>query len=404
MMAFSHRIPSQLAPNRLAAALAARRRADRPVFDLTESNPTRAGFEYPRDLLASLASSRGLIYAPEPFGMLEARRAIAADYARRGIRVDPERVVLTASTSEAYSLLFKLLVDPGGEVLLPRPSYPLFELLTDLDGVVGRPYDLEYHGAWSIDFASVERAMTPRTRAVLLVHPNNPTGSFASREEFERLTKLCGSQDLACIVDEVFAEYELEPDMARDAASVLAQPDVLTFSLGGLSKAVGLPQMKLGWIVVAGPERQVRQALERLEVICDTYLSVSTPVQLAAADLLVRGAAVRAQILTRVRANYKRLKERGACAPSCHVLAAAGGWYGVVRVPTLRPEEELVLDLLNRDGVLVHPGYFFEFPSDSFLVVSLLTPETQFTAGVDRLFEQAAPLEAPGGRGSMQAS
>jgi alanine-synthesizing transaminase len=386
---FSNRIAADLRPNRLAQALEARRRTGLPVIDLTESNPTRAEIEYPRDLLAPLAQVGGLRYAPRPFGSIEARRAAAAEYGRRGITVDAARIVLTASTSEAYSLLFKLLASPGDEVIVPRPSYPLFEPLTALDGLMARPYDLEYHGTWAIDFASVERSIGPRTRALLVVSPNNPTGSFVSRDELERLAAICGPLGVALIADEVFADYELEAGAAASAACPLARRDVLVFGLGGVSKSIGLPQVKLGWIAVAGPEGIVSKALERLELVCDTYLSVSTPVQLAAAELLDRGAAIRRQIAARVAANYVGLKALCVSAPSCRVLRASGGWYAVVQVPTLRSEEELVVDLLTRDGVLVHPGYFYDFPRESFLIVSLLPPEGPFATGVGRMLERA---------------
>jgi alanine-synthesizing transaminase len=384
---FSTRVPANLTPNRLTRALMERRRAGWPVIDLTESNPTRAGFEYPPDLLAPLADRRGLIYVPEALGHPEARRAVAVEYARRGANVEVGRIVLTASTSEAYSLLFKLLIDPGDEVLVPRPSYPLFELLTSLDGVTTRAYDLEYDAGWAIDFGSVERNLGPRTRALLVVNPNNPTGSVVSRAELERLARLCGPREVALIADEVFGDYQLEPT-ARPA-QFLDQCDVLVFSLGGLSKSVGLPQVKLGWIAIAGPPSVVSQTLERLEVVCDTYLSVSTPVQLAAAELLDRGRAIRSQISERLRANYQKLNELAVSWPSCRVLPSAGGWYAVVQVPTLRAEEDLVVDLLNEDGVLVHPGYFFDFPRESFLVVSLLVPDGSFTTGTERLFRRA---------------
>jgi len=380
---------AELRPNRLTQALETRRRAGLPVIDLTESNPTRAALEYPRDLLAPLANVGGLLYAPQPFGLIEARRAAAAEYGRRGIPVDAARIVLTTSTSEAYSLLFKLLASPGDEVIVPRPSYPLFEPLTALDGLVARPYDLEYHGMWSIDFASVERSIGPRTRALLVVSPNNPTGSFISHDELERLAAICAPLGVALIADEVFADYELEAGAAASAACPLARRDVLVFGLGGVSKSIGLPQVKLGWIAVAGPERIVSEALERLELVCDTYLSVSTPVQLAAAELLDRGGAIRRQIAARIAVNHGGLQALSAAAPSCHVLRASGGWYAVVQVPTLRSEEELVLDLLTRDGVLVHPGYFYDFPRESYLIVSLLTPEGPFATGVGRMLERA---------------
>ncbi len=284
------------------------RRAE-PILDLTESNPTRAGIAYPPALLAPLADPRGLRYDPRPFGLPSARQAVSDDYARRGVAIAADRVVLTASTSDAYGWLFKLLADAGDEVLVPRPSYPLFDHLTRLEGVVARPYDLDYHGRWSIDFASIEGALSSRTRAVLLVSPNNPTGSFVKQHELDRLAELCAPRDVALIADEVFADYELEPGAAARAGRVLDRRDVLAFSLGGLSKSVGLPQVKLGWIGVAGPDRLVAAALDRLELVCDTYLSVSTPVQASAAELLAAGAPVRAAN-RRAGAGELRLSER----------------------------------------------------------------------------------------------
>jgi hypothetical protein len=381
---FSARVPGNLASNRLTEALRARRARGGEVIDLTESNPTRAGFVYPADLLAPLGDPRGLRYAPSPLGAIEARRAVAADYARRGLDVPAERIVLDASTSDGYSLLFKLLADAGDEVLVPRPSYPLFDHLTQLDLVVPRGYDLDRDGAWSIDFDSVERAITPRTRAILIVSPNNPTGSFVSVAELDRLAAICAPRGIAIIADEVFADYELEPGAAARAGRVAARADVLSFALGGLSKSVGLPQVKLGWIAVGGPEPLVAAALERLELICDTYLAVSTPVQLAAAELLARGAIVRSQISTLVAANYRTLQTMVAATPSCSVRHSAGGWYAVLQVPTFEPEEDLVLRLLA-DGVLTHPGYFFDFPRESFLVVSLLPSAASFADGVSRV-------------------
>jgi aspartate/methionine/tyrosine aminotransferase len=381
---FSSRIPANLAPNRLTEALRACRREGRTFIDLTESNPTRAGFEYPPDLLAPLGEARGLRYAPSPLGAMEARRAVAADYERQGVTVPPDRIALTASTSDGYSLLFKLLANAGDEVLVPRPSYPLFDYLTRLDLVETRDYDLDVHGAWSIDFASLERAITPRTRAVLVVGPNNPTGSFIAADELDRLAAICAPRDIAIIADEVFADYELEPGAARRAGRVATRRDVLSFALGGLSKSVGLPQVKLGWMAVGGPDRLAAEALERLELVCDTYLAVSTPVQLAAAELLHRGAAVRSQIASRIVLNYRLLQASVAGASSCRVLRSEGGWYAVLQVPSLESEEDLVLRLLA-DGVLTHPGYFFDFPRESFLIVSLLPPEGLFADGVSRV-------------------
>jgi alanine-synthesizing transaminase len=383
---FSNRTPGDLGTNRLANAVVARRREGLPLVDLTESNPTRAGFAYAPDLLAPLASVRGLSYRPSPFGLPEARAAVAADYARRGFDVAVERIVLTASTSEAYSLLFKLLCDPGDEVLVPRPSYPLFDHLTQLDAVISRPYDLEYHGTWSIELGSVERALTPRTRAVLIVSPNNPTGSFVSEAELDQLARLCAGRGIAIIADEVFADYELAPGAARAAARVLDRLDVLAFSLGGLSKSAGLPQVKLGWMAAAGPPAALEQALRRLEFVCDTYLSVSTPVQIAAAGLIERGAAVRVQIQARIAANYRELTLKAVKAPACQVLRADGGWYAVLQVPTLASEEDVVVRLVEDEGLLTHPGYFFDFRRESYLILSLLVPEAAFAEAVARLF------------------
>ena len=387
-MTFSSRVPADLGSNRLAHAVQRVRAEGRPLVDLTESNPTRADLCYPADLLAPLAHPRGLVYEPSPLGLMAARRAVAQDYQRRGTSIAPDRIALSASTSDAYSLLFKLLADAGDEVLVPRPSYPLFDHLTRLEEVTATPYDLEYHDGWTIDVASVERAVTSRTRALLIVNPNNPTGSFVKRDELDRLQKICGAHDLALIADEVFSDYELQPGARAAAGSVmdvLDGRDVLVFSLGGLSKSAGLPQVKLGWMAVGGPDALVDRALERLELVCDTYLSVSTPVQAAAAELIARAAPVRAQIQARIAANYRFLVEQTAAVPACRVLRAEGGWYGVMQVPSLGSEEDLVVALVDRAGVLAHPGYFFDFPRESYLVVSLLPPEHAFADGVGRV-------------------
>ncbi len=379
---FSSRTPGDLNPNRLTAILQQRQRDGLPFIDLTQSNPTRAGFDYPADLLAPLAHPRGLAYRPQALGLPEAREAVVADYARRGIRVPADRIALTASTSEAYSLLFRILCDPGDEVLIPYPSYPLFEHLTRVDGIVPRPYLLEYHGRWSVNLPALEQAISPRTRVVLAVSPNNPTGSYLKHDELRAIEHLCARHGAALVVDEVFADYPLPGARNGAAGDVLAASEALVFSLGGLSKTIGLPQAKLGWIAVAGPPTLAAAALRRLEFVCDLYLSVSTPVQAAAAELLERGAQVRASIQTRVVANFRRLAEMSGATPSVTVLEAEGGWYGVLQVPTLATEEELVVELLTAHGILVHPGYFFDFPRESFLVVSLLTPPPDFADGV----------------------
>jgi alanine-synthesizing transaminase len=384
---FSDRVPSDLRQNRLADALADVKRKRQSILDLTASNPTRAGFSYPNDLLAPLGDPRGLVYTPEPLGILEARRAVVADFARRGLTTTVNRVALTASTSEAYSLLFKLLCAPGDEVLIPHPSYPLFDHLTHLDAVRPVPYELEYQTTWSIDVKSIERAFSARTRAVLLVSPNNPTGQFVDSTELEAIAALCREHDAAIISDEVFADYGLASSVATGGL-LLGRTDVLGFTLGGLSKSVALPQAKLAWIVTSGGNDAVIRAQARLELACDTYLSVSTPVQLAAAELLQRGAAIRQQIQGRIRGNYHTLHARAAEVPSCEMLRADGGWYAVLRVPSIMSEEDLVLSLLTESSVLVHPGYFFDFPRESFLVVSLLPPAEQFAEGVSRILSR----------------
>jgi alanine-synthesizing transaminase len=390
---FSSRLPGNLTPNRLAVVESRLRAEGQSIIDLTESNPTRAGFEYPADLMAPLGSSAGLQYDPHPRGLSEARQAVARDYERQGLVVHPDRVVLTTSTSEAYSLLFKLLANAGEEVLVPRPSYPLLEHLAGLDLVRVRPYDLEYHGRWSIDFESVESVLSAGTKAVVVVSPNNPTGSFVARADLDRLTTLCGSCGAAVIVDEVFADYDLEPEGADHAGRARALADsgesaALMFALGGLSKSIGMPQAKLGWIGVGGPDQIAEEALQRLEFICDTYLSVATPVQRALPTLMELGGLVRQQIGARVRRNYERLKSAVDAVPACRLLRSEGGWYGVVQVPSIEPEEELVVRLLSAHRVLAHPGYFFDFPRGSHLVVSLLVEEQLFKEGVALLMHQ----------------
>lgn len=380
---FSRRVQADRAPTRYARALAAARGRG-ALCDLTLSNPTRAGIAYPEHLLDALADPASLVYRPEPFGLAGARAAVAATYAGRGLPIDPEQIVLTASTSEAYSILFKLLCDAGqSEVLTPLPSYPLFDHLTRLDGVGQRRYALEYHGAWTIDVESLDRAWTAGTRAVLTVSPNNPTGSTLQPRDADELVDRCAHHHAALLVDEVFWDYPLGDAFAELAP--LRTPPCLVARLGGLSKTVGLPQLKLGWIALDGPADTVAEALDRLELIADTYLSVSTPVQVAAPRLLADGASIRAAILARIRANDAELR-RLAAASAVTVLPTEGGWSAVLRVPATRPEEEIVLELLTRD-VAVHPGYFFDFPHEAYLVISLLPEPGVFARGVERILE-----------------
>jgi alanine-synthesizing transaminase len=385
---FSSRVPGDLTPNRLAHAIQRVRAAGVPLIDLTLTNPTAAGIPYPASLLDALADPAGLRYAPSPLGLPTARAAVARDCARHGINVAPDSVVLTASTSEAYSVLFKLLCAPEGDtVMLPVPSYPLFDHLTQLDGIRAVPYRLHYEGRWAVDFDTLDSGWTDSVRAVLAVSPNNPTGSVLTGAELEEFSERCADRAAALIIDEVFADYPLEP---RPEAPQRRSPDCLTFLLGGLSKSAGLPQVKLGWIVVDGPEALVRGAIERLELICDTYLSVSTPVQLAAPAFIEAGAEVRASILGRVQRNHLELQRMCGAYPSSEALHCEAGWSAVLRVPATRSEEDLVLELLERDAVLVHPGFFFDFPHEAFLVVSLLPETATFVAGMTRVLERAS--------------
>jgi len=387
---FSSRLP-RLAPNALSQALERARLAGVPLIDLTESNPTAVGLTYPPQLLAPLASDAGLTYRPDPRGLFDARAAVAGEYARAGVRVDPDRVLLSAGTSEAYGTLFKLLCDPEDDVLVPVPSYPLFDLLTRLEGVRPRPYRLDRHGRWSIDRAAIEEAVTDRTRAILVVSPNNPTGSVVTEDDRDWLAAFCGTRGMAIIADEVFGEYRLAP--GPRATSLAGEPRALTFTLGGLSKLVGLPQIKLAWTVVSGPDERVADAIRRLEVIADTYLSVSTPVQIAAGELLVQGRIIRRQIQDRLERNLSALRTAAASSPRITLHEPEGGWSAVVRLPSVEPEEAFALRLLEESRVVVHPGYFFDFDDEAFVVVSLLPDPGVFDEGVRRLL-----ASLPGGR------
>ena len=384
----SSRLQADLSPNAVTRAITARRASKQPLIDLTESNPTRVGIPYPRDLLAPLADPAALAYDPHPLGSTRAREAVAREYARQQLTVAPHRVALTASTSEAYALLFKLFCDPGDEVLVPQPSYPLFDHLTRLEAVRTLPYALEYHGSWRVDLDSVIDALSPRTRALLVVSPNNPTGSFLHADDLAALAGICATHDLALIGDEVFFDYRLDP--APAAVSVLTQAEVLTCALGGLSKSGGLPQVKLGWMAWAGPEPRVAEAMHAYEIIADSYLSVSTPVQVAAPALLAAAGGIRAQIQARVQRNLQALRLACASHPSVSTLSVEGGWSAVLQVPAIQSEEELVMTLVSEDGVLVHPGYFFDMAREAFLVVSLLVEPGLFDRGIGMVMDRAA--------------
>ena len=379
---FSSRLNWRLPLTPFARLLDEKRSRGETILDLTESNPTLAGLAYPADrILAALGDARSLRYEPSSAGLAAARAAISEYYSGC---VAPERILVTASTSEGYAFLFKLLCDPGDEVLVPRPSYPLFEFLAELDSVRVANYPLVYYRGWAIDFDALASSVTERTRAVVVVNPNNPTGSFLKKDELAQLVALCRARNLALISDEVFADYGWEED-SRRVRSLIDTEGVLTFSLSGLSKVAGLPQLKLGWIVTNGPAVERAQALENLELIADTYLSVGTPVQWAAASLLDTRKRLQAQILERVRANRDFLAAQIGPDSPWRLLDAEGGWCAIIEAPRIRSEEEWALALLAEDHVLVQPGFFFDFETEAFLVVSLLTLPEIFQEGVRRV-------------------
>jgi len=383
---FSVRTRWDLVPNRLSRLLAERRRSRARILDLTETNPTQVGLQPPRGVLELLADPAGLSYAPTPLGALETRAMVAGDFARRGVPIAPERVVLTASTSEAYAFLFKLLCDPGDEVLVPEPGYPLFDYLAGLDGVAPRSYPLRHDGEWHLDTGALRDAVTSRTRAIVVVNPGNPTGSFLKSGEASGLEALAAERGLSLVSDEVFADYSFTEDPRR-VSSLATDGPVLKFTLGGLSKSCGLPQLKLGWIAVTGPTAARDEALERLEVVADTYLSVSTPVQLAALRLLARQEELRAPIASRVRDNLARV--RAAIGPDspATLLAPEGGWSAVLRVPATEGDEERAVRLLRDRDVLVHPGTFYGFADGAHLVLSLLVDPGVLADGLSRVLE-----------------
>ena len=379
---YSSRLKWDLRPNPLSVLLAEKRRSSEAILDLTESNPTRAGIAYPdRAIMESLTDPVSLRYEPSPEGLLSARQAVATYYADRCVLVDPSQILLTASTSEAYSYLFKLLTNPGDEVLVPRPSYPLYEFLAGLEFVNIRQYPLRYDGVWHIDFDALEKAVTPRAKAIVVVNPNNPTGSFLKRGEAERLQELAARHGLAILSDEVFSDYAFSDDPSR-MRTLYGADLALTFCMSGLSKIAGLPQMKLGWIAASGPGSGT--ALERLHWIADTYLSVATPIQVALPRILELSSGIRSQIQNRTTANLAVLREETAGSPAS-VLHVEGGWYAILQVPSTRSEEEWSTGLLRACNVLVQPGFFYDFESEAFLVLSLLTEPAAFAEGVHRI-------------------
>jgi alanine-synthesizing transaminase len=384
---FSDRTNWTLTRNRFTEAVEEVRAAGREVLDLTISNPTRVGLHYDEAaILAALSSPRAMDYDPQPKGLLKAREAVAGYYREQhgANELDPEQLILTTSTSEGYSYVFRLLCNPGDEVLVPKPSYPLFEFLADLHDVKLVPYPLIYDHGWQIDFPSMPKAVSLRTRAVVVVHPNNPTGSYVKPREQETLNRFCAEHDLPLIVDEVFIDYSHE-GMSR--SSFALNREVLTFTLGGLSKISALPQMKVAWMVANGPKAQLKDAMARLEVIADTYLSMNAPVQWAVQSFLQQRKSIQKQLLDRVLANLAELGRQLAGRKACERLCVEGGWYAVLRVPVTGSDEDLTIDLLRHKSVLVHPGHFYDFPTEGHLVLSLITPEAEFAEGLRRALE-----------------
>ena len=382
---FSRRTDWRLTPNRFTEAQLELRAAGREVLDLTVSNPTRADLHYDDEtILQALVDPKVMDYDPQSKGLRSAREAVANYYRQQHDEIDPESIVLTTSTSEGYSHILRLLCNAEDEILVSKPSYPLFEFLADLQDVKLVPYPLLYDHGWQIDFPSLYKAVNHRTRAVVVVHPNNPTGSFVAEAERSALNNFCREYNLALVVDEVFLDY------AHDGAprpTFAANRDGLTFTLSGLSKISGLPQMKLAWVVTSGPGEQVTAALARLEVIADTYLSMNAPIQLAAPVLLDQRRSIQPLLLDRARANLSELDRGLARQKSCSRLDVEGGWYAVLRVPVTQSDEELAIDILRNASVLVHPGHFYDFPGDGYLVVSLITPPQHLREGIAQVLE-----------------
>lgn len=380
---FARRTNWNLAANRYSLALEEAQHSGRTLLDLTASNPTTVGLHYERErILRALQHPRALEYEPAAKGILAAREAVAAYYAECGVALSMERIILTVSTSEAYSYCFRLLCDPGDEVLVPSPSYPLFEFLADIQDVKLVPYELVYDHGWQIEFESLRRAITRRSRAIMVVHPNNPTGHFTRAWELERLNALCRDHELALVADEVFLGYALGD---VPPLSFAANHESLTFTLSGLSKISALPQIKVAWIATSGPEALVHTALDRLDVIADTYLSPNAPVQWAVPELLDTRGAIQRQLRERTLHNLRELDEQLAASKMTTRLALDAGWYVILRTPATRSDEDTAIALLQQEGVLIHPGHFFDFPGAGYLVASLIAPEAEFREGMARV-------------------
>jgi alanine-synthesizing transaminase len=380
---FAERTTWNLNRNRLSQALVKQREEAKQFLDLTVSNPTQCGFEFDSEMLVqALCNQSALSYEPDAKGLESARRAVAAYYQGRQDEIQPRDIILTTSTSEAYSFIFRTICNPGDELLVPAPSYPLFNFLGDIQDVRLVRYPLLYDHGWQIDFHALERAITSRARGVIVVHPNNPTGHFCKVAELQKLNEICSPREIVLIADEVFLDFFIGGDAPLSFAT---NTGALTFTMSGLSKVAGLPQMKLAWLITSGPEELKSQSLERLEVIADTYLSVTTAVQQAAPAFLDLRHTFQKQLMNRVLRNLAKLDRHLAMHTVCKRLTLEGGWYVVIRVPALRPDEDLAIELLTNKGVYVHPGHFYDFSTEGHLIVSLITPELEFAEGIGRL-------------------
>lgn len=372
-MKFAKRTDWSFETNQLTRTIDAMKAAGERILDLTVSNPTKCGITYPGlPILSAFDRKANLEYVPVAKGMEAAREAVRAHYARQGIRIDPRNVFLTASTSEAYSFVFRLLANPGDRMLFPRPSYPLFHFLAGINDVELDLYPLVYSERWGVDIGALT-GLSAGARGIILVHPNNPTGSCVQGSERDALTRLCRERGMPLIVDEVFLEYPLQN---KEIVSFAGHEDCLTFVMGGLSKTLGLPQMKLSWIILNGPADEVKEAAQRLEIIADTFLSANTPAQNALPEWLALFPEIRGGIWGRVTANHDMLREKLKGRTDVRLLDADGGWYAMLHWPAVTDEESFVLGLLKEKKIFVHPGYFFDCDeaNGAHLVISLLTP------------------------------
>ncbi|GAC1663563.1 MAG: pyridoxal phosphate-dependent aminotransferase [Candidatus Acidiferrum sp.] len=370
----------------MSELLAEQRGCGKALLDLTASNPTECGFKYDGEaILRALSNSAALRYQPTARGLTAAREAVCEYYLSQGAQVGVDDVFLLTSTSEAYSIVFRTLCDPGDEILIPEPSYPLFSFLADIQDVRAVTYPLIYDYGWQIDFHALKKSITPRTRGVVVVHPNNPTGHFCKAGEMSELDRLCAENGVAVVADEVFLDFALK---GSAPASFASGGEALTFTMSGISKMAGLPQMKAAWLVVSGGEEFKAAAMARLEVITDTYLSMNAPVQLALPTFLGQRESFVEQVMARVRLNLSELDGQLAKQEKCKRLAVDGGWYVVLRVPATGSDEEVAIQLLRDKSVYVHPGHFYDFTGEGFLVLSLITPAKTFAEGVEEVLSR----------------